>query len=293
MQNTIHLTIQRHRRKHAGIDSVPSQIVVDGLLIISTFLVLLPVLVTVMLSLKPNEDFVARNIWALPSKLEWSNYSYAFNTVLGNLINTLVIDIISTVGVMLISTFAAYIFARKAFPGRNFLFYCVILPTMCPGVVYLTAQYINIVNMGLMGSWWSLILPYLAGNQIGSIFLFRTFMSSQPEDIYAAAQIDGAGDFVMYFCICLPMSVAIIMVQAIGIFSAIYNDYLWPLMMFVGNNKSATLMPVLTILADAAGNESRGASYALYLISGIPLIIATLISLKFSISGEFAAGLKF
>lgn len=281
------------RKRRYGIDSDWAQSILFVLLGISTFLVLLPVLITVMLSLKPNGDFVTKNIWALPSSLEFSNYSYAFYEILGNMFNTLWIDVVSTVSVTLLSAFSAYIFVRKKFPGRNFLFYMVIIPTMCPGIVYLTAQYLNIVNLGLFGTYWALYLPYLAGNQIGSIFLYRTFMSQQPDDIYEAARIDGAGDFRIFFTICLPLSVGILMVQSIGIFSAIYNDYLWPMMMFVGRPEKSTLMPVLRELANSAGAEAKGASYALYLLSGIPLLIATAISLKFSISGEFAAGLKY
>ena len=289
----LYLTIKRRRRHRSGIEAWPAQTVLIVFLVFSTLLVILPVLVTVMLSLKPNADFVTQNIWALPTGLAFKNYTYAFNEILGNMFNTLWIDVVSTVSVTLLSTYTAYIFVRKKFPGRNVLFYCIIIPTMCPGIVYLTAQYLNIVNMGLFGTYWALFFPYLAGNQIGSIFLYRTFMAQQPEDIYDAARIDGAGDFRMFFKICLPLSVGIIMVQSIGIFSAIYNYYLWPMMMFVGKPERATLMPVLQELANRAGTEAKGAGYALYLLSGIPLIIATSVSLKFSISGEFAAGLKY
>lgn len=289
----LYLTFNRRRRHRSGIESWPAQTALIVFLALSTLLVILPVLVTVMLSLKPNADFVTQNIWALPTSLAFKNYTYAFHEILGNMFNTLWIDAVSTVAVTLLSTYTAYIFVRKKFPGRNVLFYCIIIPTMCPGIVYLTAQYLNIVNMGLFGTYWALFFPYLAGNQIGSIFLYRTFMAQQPEDIYDAARIDGAGDFRMFFKICLPLSLGIIMVQSIGIFSAIYNDYLWPMMMFVGKPERSTLMPVLQELANRAGTESKGAGYALYLLSGIPLIIATSVSLKFSISGEFAAGLKY
>lgn len=297
--NTVSYTIglselkKKKRRKRSGVEAWYSQAVLIFFLTICTVLVILPVLVTVMLSLKPNADFVTKNIWALPTKLAFKNYTYAFHGILGNMFNTLAIALVSTVSVTMLSSYTAYIFVRKKFPGRNVLFYCVIIPTMCPGIVYLTAQYINIVNMKLLGTYWSLFFPYLAGNQIGSIFLYKTFMSQQPDDIYDAAKIDGAGDFTMYFKLCLPLSLGILMVQSIGIFSAIYNDYLWPMMMFVGRPAQSTLMPVLQELANRVGTESKGASYALYLLSGVPLIIATAISLKFSISGEFAAGLKY
>lgn len=283
----------KKKYQKSGVDSFHAQFLLTFLLVVSTLLVILPVLVTVMLSLKPNSDFITKNIWALPSKLQFRNYTYAFTEVLGNLFNTLFIDIVSTVCVTLLSAYVSYVFVRMDFPLKSFLFYCIIIPTMCPGIVYLTAQYLNIVNMGLLGSYWSLFFPYLAGNQIGSIFLYRTFMGQQPAEIYEAAKIDGAGHATMFFRICLPLSLAVIMVQSIGIFSAIYNDYMWPMMMFVGNSTKSTLMPMLQELATRAGSEAKGASYALYLISGIPLIIATSVSLKYSISGEFAAGLKF
>ena len=78
------------------------------------------------------------------------------------------------------------------------------------------------------------------------------------------------------------------MVQAIGIFGGLYNDYLWPLLMFNGGSKS-TLMPVLQQVSDRMADGSK---YAAYLISGIPLIITTVVSLKFFVNGEFASGLK-
>ena len=213
---------------------------------------------------------------------------------------TIFIALVSVVVMTLLSAFSAYIFVRKRFPGRNLLFYLVILPMLVPGVVSLTPQYLNIVQMNLLGSWFAVILPYIAGNQIATIFLFRTFMSQQPADIYEAAEIDGSGDIRTYFSLCLPMTFGIIMVQGVSIFSAIYNDYLWPLMIFMNNPEHGTLMPALKDLAVKASEAilsdgtmaGRGATYALYLVSGIPLVITTVIGLKFFVDGEFASGLK-
>lgn len=245
-----------------------------------------------MLSVKPNADYLTKSLWALPSKFQWSNYSSAFTSILPNMLQTIWIDLVSTVAVALLSSFVAYVFTRKRFPGRNVLFMLVILPMLVPSVVSLTPQYLNIVNLHLIGNPLSLILPYIAGNQIASIFLYRTFMSQQPAELYEAAQLDGAGNFRTYMSVCLPLSIPIMMVQSVSIFAAIYNDYLWPLMMFVGNSDRSTLMPRLTELAAQVALTQKGASYALYLLSGIPLVFTTVISLKFFINGEFAAGLK-
>lgn len=290
------------RIKRGGINGLTAQIILIATLSVIVLLTLMPVLITLGLSLKTERDISIGSLWSLPTTIQWENYSFAFQAVLPNMGITLFIDIVSVLAMTMISSFTAYIFVRKRFPGRNLLFYLVILPMLVPGVVSLTPQYLNIIEMNLLGSWWAVILPYVAGNQIASVFLFRTFMAQQPADLYEAAEIDGAGDFRMYLSISLPLAFGIIMVQAVSIFSAIYNDYLWPLMIFMHNPKHGTLMPVLKDLATQAsqmilpGTENimagRGATYALYLVSGVPLVISTIVGLKFFIDGEFASGMK-
>ena len=292
--------VVRHKIRKRGINGAAAQSVLIFYLVLMLLFTLLPVIITVILSLKTEQDISTGSLWSLPTKIQWENYSSAIVEALPNMGITIFIALVSVVVMTLLSAFSAYIFVRKRFPGRNLLFYLVILPMLVPGVVSLTPQYLNIVQMNLLGSWFAVILPYIAGNQIATIFLFRTFMSKQPADIYEAAEIDGSGDIRTYFSLCLPMTFGIIMVQGVAIFSAIYNDYLWPLMIFMNNPEHGTLMPALKDLAVKASEAilsdgtmaGRGATYALYLVSGIPLVITTVIGLKFFVDGEFASGLK-
>ena len=292
--------VVRHKIRKRGINGAAAQSVLIFYLVLMLLFTLLPVIITVILSLKTEQDISTGSLWSLPTKIQWENYSSAIVEALPNMGITIFIALVSVVVMTLLSAFSAYIFVRKRFPGRNLLFYLVILPMLVPGVVSLTPQYLNIVQMNLLGSWFAVILPYIAGNQIASIFLFRTFMAQQPADIYEAAEIDGSGDVRTYFSLCLPMTFGIIMVQGVSIFSAIYNDYLWPLMIFMNNPEHGTLMPALKDLAVKASEAilsdgtmaGRGATYALYLVSGIPLVITTVIGLKFFVDGEFASGLK-
>lgn len=292
--------VVRHKIRKRGINGAAAQSVLIFYLVLMLLFTLLPVIITVILSLKTEQDISTGSLWSLPTKIQWENYASAIVEALPNMGITIFIALVSVVVMTLLSAFSAYIFVRKRFPGRNLLFYLVILPMLVPGVVSLTPQYLNIVQMNLLGSWFAVILPYIAGNQIATIFLFRTFMSQQPADIYEAAEIDGSGDIRTYFSLCLPMTFGIIMVQGVAIFSAIYNDYLWPLMIFMNNPEHGTLMPALKDLAVKASEAilsdgtmaGRGATYALYLVSGIPLVITTVIGLKFFVDGEFASGLK-
>lgn len=230
-------------------------------------------------------------MWTFP-KSGWmfSNYANAFNVLIKPMLNTVIIDLISTVVTLFLSCFVAYLFEKKKFPGRKFLFLVFIAPMLVPSVVVLSPTYIVVAQwLQLKDNWLGLILPYIAGNQIASVFLLRTFMSQQPDSLYEAAKLDGASTFRVFMHICLPLSVPIMMVQGINIFAAIYNDYLWPQLLFQADLTKGVLMPYLR---SVVASFTQGVQYAMYLVAGIPLIITTIISIKFFVNGDFASGMK-
>lgn len=276
------------RRISMDIDSRIPQFLLIAFMVLQLCLALLPVFITVNLSFKDAVGIQATTVWSLPKVWEFSNYARAFDGLFSYELNSIIIVTVTTVLVIFIACYVAYLFVRKNFPLKNILFFIIILPMLIPSVITLTPSYLVVFNLGLKGNWPGLILYYLAGSQIANIFMLRVFLTQQPGELYEAARIDGDSDIGIFFHLCLPLSFPIMMVQAIGIFGGLYNDYLWPLLMFNGNEHS-TLMPVLQQISDRMADGSK---YACYLISGIPLIITTIISLKFFVNGEFASGLK-
>lgn len=270
------------------IESKFPQIILIVFMILQLALALLPIFITVNLSFKDAVGIQATTVWSLPRTWLFSNYGKAFDGMFGYELNSVFIVTVTTVLVIFISCYIAYLFVRKNFPLKSVLFFLIILPMLIPSVITLTPSYLVVFNLGLKGNWPGLILYYIAGSQIANIFMLRVFLNQQPGELYEAARIDGDGDIGIFFHLCLPLSYPIMMVQAIGIFGGLYNDYLWPLLMFNGSSNS-TLMPVLQQVSDRMADGSK---YAAYLISGIPLVITTVISLKFFVNGEFASGLK-
>lgn len=273
-----------------GIDGAIAQTVIVLLLVLTLFLCMVPVLITIIMSLKLPEDIQGNPIWTLP-KTQWAfaNYKAAFNVLSGPLLWTLVMDIAVSVTVMIMSCYIAFLFQWYKFKGNKVLFALFILPMLVPNVVLLSPTYIVAFNLGITGSYWGVILPYLAGNQIASVFMLRVFMGQHPKSLYEAAQLDGANKFNLFVYVCLPLSFPIMMVQGIGIFAAIYNDYLWPQLIFQNDYSKGTIMPYLR---SSLQGINQGIQYAMYLVAGIPLIISTAISIKFFVSGDFASGLK-
>ena len=283
------MTILRNKK---GIDGVFPQILLTVFVISVVIITLLPLYVTILLSLKSSKEILA-SFWALPHTWMFSNYSSGFLQILPNMLNSVVICLISDACTILLSAFSAFVFSRNRFFGKEFLFILILSLMIIPSTVTLTPSYLNIINLGLKDNWLGLILPYIAGNQIASIFLFRTFMGQHPDALYEAARIDGAGDFTLFFKICLPMSLPILIVQAVALFAAIYNDFMWPMLIMDTPIKS-TLMPQLKLLASNLSSVTMqtGTEYAVYLLSGIPLVITTILGMKYYINGDFAAGLK-
>lgn len=261
-------------------------------LIFVLFFALLPLIITFMNSLKTNFEY-SMGVWSIPRTPRWENYLMGFRGMSRNMFNSIVVALIVTGAATFIGSVSAYIFVRHEFPGKNVLFAAIISVMVVPGVLTLTPSYLLIINLGLRNTWWAIILPMVSGTQVGTIFLFRTFIGQQPADLFEAAKIDGAGDFLMYRKIAMPLAIPVIAIQSVGIFSAVYNDFLWP-MLVIDQDSKQMLMPVLKAFSQQVVGifQNYGAIDAIYLMSGIPLIVTTVFSLRYFISGEFASGVK-
>ncbi|NPV78700.1 MAG: carbohydrate ABC transporter permease [Firmicutes bacterium] len=286
------LAVSRGLNKGKGIDGPVAQTAVAVIMLVTVFINFLPIIITILSSLKTNYE-AQLGVWVWPRTPVWSNWFYGLKGITRNMLNSIFICLVSTGGVVLLGSISAYVFVRHNFPGKEVIFAAIIALMVVPAVLTLTPSYLLMIRLGIKNTWWALILPYIAGGQVGAIFLFRTFLSQQPEELFEAARIDGAGEFTIYWRIAIPLAIPVLSIQALGSFAAYYNDYLWP-MLVIDESSLQTLMPILRALtAQIAGvYDEQGIRHAMFLLSGIPLIFTTAFGLKYFISGEFASGLK-
>lgn len=278
------------KHKKHSIEGAVAQTLLYISLSIIILLVLMPLVITFLYSLKlPYEHMM--DIWRMPYDPQWGNYVEAFQGIWGNMFNSLLVCVVTTVGVVFFSSVTAYVFSRHRFFGREVLFSLVLALMMVPAVLTMTPSYLTILNLGLFDTRWALILPGIAGGQVGAIFLFRTFFTQQPASLFESATLDGANDIVMYSRITLPLAIPVLIIQGLGTFSLMYNDFLWPTLV-VRTDSIQTLMPRLKYLAESVNKINPGVAYAMYLLAGIPLAITSLIGLRYFINGDFASGMK-
>lgn len=271
------------------------QIPIVIILAIAITFTLIPFLLSLVNSLKENLE-VQKSIFTLPSlnAIMWSNYSSAFDYVGANIWNSVVIAFVQSAVLVIISAVMAYIFAEVKFFGSNLIFYIYILVMLLPSELNTPVNYAFVYKANLLNSYWAVWLPGWSSAQASGIFLLRIFFMGQPKSLKEAARIDGANNVQLFTRIVLPMTIPIVIYRFLTGFTAAYNSYLWNTLVLQDQSK----MSVITLLMLKSGvvkdnaKQGYGVLYAMYIISGLPLMVVSAISLKFFKGTEFSSALK-
>ncbi|MGY4765488.1 carbohydrate ABC transporter permease [Kribbella sp. CWNU-51] len=142
-------------------------------------------------------------------------------------VNSLLYSLVSVFCVLLFASMAGYAFAKKKFPGREILFWAFLATLMVPFQATLIPSYILVSRLDWVDSYWGLIVPTLANSQ--AVFLMRQFISQLPDELFEAAEIDGAPEWRIFTMIVLPLIRPVLATLGIFVFLWHWNDFLWPL----------------------------------------------------------------
>lgn len=272
------------------------QVCISIIVIFALIFSFVPLFITVLNAFKTNDEINA-NIFAFPT-LEnlWlstkSNFASAWTSVGGSFLRTILVALIGAFVNTLLGAILAYIFTYKDFIGKQFIFMAFISVMMLPSIMGMPIL-VPFVNdtLKLGNTYLGYMLPVFAGGQISALFLLRTFFGQQPRAIYESAMIDGANDMQTFMRITVPMAFPIMLYYYVGAFGSYYNDFLWPSLILQGEN--LTMMPKIRALSEQfVANSDNGAMYAMYIISAIPIVCTSIISMKYFKDGDFAAGMK-
>jgi len=157
-------------------------------------------------------------------------------------LNSVIVSLTTTALGILIAVPAAYAFSRFHFPGRDFLFFAVLVRNMFPVVVFLIPLFILMRALHLINTHASLILTYMTFGLPLSIWLLKGFYDNIPEELERAARIDGASRFKAFWLIIMPLSSPGIIATAIYAFIGAWNEYVYALTFL--NSESLLTLPV-------------------------------------------------
>jgi len=223
--------------------------------------------------------------------LHWRNYPDAFQRIdfFRNLRNTLFICFTYVIGTVLSSSLVAYSFARIPWRGRNAMFVLVLSTMMLPYQVTLIPLFAVYSKLGWVGTFKPLVIPAFFGVPF-YIFLLRQFFLGVPEDLSAAARIDGCNEFGIYWRIILPLSKPALATTALFTFLFEWGDFLYPLV-FLQDERQYTL--ALALQQFQSQHESAwGPLMAMSTVITIPIIILFFFTQRTFIQGITLTGLK-
>jgi multiple sugar transport system permease protein len=206
---------------------VPTRFALYAALILGSFIMLAPFLIMLVVSLWPNEAFLARRFPL--NQISLNNYRETFSVIpFGRyILNSTIVTVTVTVLQILISSLAAFAFARLRFRGREALFLLYLATLMIPAQVTLIPNFLIIKSLGWYDTYLALIVPALFSAL--STFLLRQYYRSIPLDLDEAARMDGASSLRIWMQVIVPLSWPVMSALAIFTFQATWNDFLWPL----------------------------------------------------------------
>ncbi len=201
-------------------------------------LIIFPLIWVIYESFKTNREFFA-DIWALPEKLQFSNYQRAWdNLQIGqSLFNTLIYVGGGLALSLLVNTLSAYAFSRLKWKGKKIVWGIIMLSLFLPGINILVPQYTIMRSLGLLNKLSGLILLASLPISAFDVMLLGSFMSSIPKELEESATMDGATLFQIFRKIVLPLSTSGIVTVAIFKFVALYNDFIGPFIMLSDSSK--------------------------------------------------------
>ena len=207
-----------------------------------------------------------------------------------------------TVLQLFFSSLVAYTFAKRTFPGRDFLFFLGLATMMLPAQVTIIPNYLILKGIPLFGgnnlagvgghgwldSFWGIIVPNLV-NPFG-IFLLRQYMRSIPDELLDAARIDGAGHFRIYWKVVLPLSRPALAALAIFTFQFWWGALFWPLIII--SNPQLYTLPLGLALFQEQNRTVWNLIMAGSVLAALPLIAAFLVFQRQFVRGISLSGMK-
>lgn len=264
-------------------------IIRDGLFALLALVFMLPLLWTVIGSLRPGSELRVHP-WGLPSALHLQNYVDAWRGQIGlYLLNSTFVTVVSVAVMIALSAPAAYAFARLRFSGATLALGFILTGLLIPAHAVLIPLYQLNSALGV-GDYLALIGPYVAFGLPLSVLLLRAYFVEIPQELMEAAIMDGAGHLRILWQVFMPIARPAVATVAIFQAAWIWNELPFALVFIQGSGHFTLPVGLLSFQGEHIANW--GAILAGVTVAVVPLMALYLIFQKHIIRGLTAGALK-
>lgn len=238
-----------------------------------------------------------RDISMMPTELWPSRFSLDFfenafidHNLLVYLKNSVIVSLGAMALAILISFPAAYAFARIKFKFKKFWKNFILVSNMFPIIAVVTPMFVIFRNMGLLNTYWGLIIPSVIITLPMAIWTLIAFINTLPYDLEEAAQIDGCTRFQSVIKVILPLAAPGIFTTAIIAFITAWNEFMFSLVLVTRD--SMRTVPVAISLFPGQYTVPWGDMAAASVVATVPIVIVVLICQKKIVSGLTSGAVK-
>lgn len=260
-------------------------------LIPAAIVTMMPVAYMLSQAFTPEADTRRWPIQWIPENPTLANFARLFNDptlpVFRWLINSLFVALAVTALVLLIDSLTAYAFARLQFPGRDVIFFGLLVSLMIPSQITLIPVFILLRNLNFLDTYNALIWPH--GANVFGIFLLRQYFLSVPRELEEAAIVDGAGRFRVYWQIALPLVRSALVALGIFTFLGSWNDLFWPLIVL--SDRSMLTLPVGLAVLGQGNYVQQGLTMAAAAVASAPVLLVYAVFQRQIIQGISLTGM--
>jgi raffinose/stachyose/melibiose transport system permease protein len=270
-----------------GFDTVLKQAV----LLVAVFIALVPTIFMIMTALKSDDEYTFNKV-GFPHALVLDH----FNVVLFEspffawMLNSAILAGGSVLLSSVVSVLGAYAIARMQFKGRNLLFSISVALMAIPPVVMIVPLFVLYSRIGLISTYEGAILIYAGLITPFSVYLLTTFFRTLPKELFEAARIDGAGDFLILWRIVLPLSLPALLTLVVVNALYVWNDLLIAII-FLQDDAKRTLMAGISVFQGRYENQIPLVMAGMA-IGSAPMIILYIAFQKYFIRGLMAGAIK-
>lgn len=261
----------------------------------------LPFIYITIVSFTDPHEFISTPVMLFPKT--WSLASYRYIMSSGQFVNsffiTTMLTIVGTACALFVTSGLAYGLSRKRLKGRNFMLTAILFTMLFnPGIM---PNYMLIRSLGLLNSFWALVLPGLA--TAFYVLLMKSFFQNVPEELEESATIDGCSDIGIFFRIILPISLPVIaafsLFYGVGYWNTYFNGVLYinketlrPLQVVLQQMLAASSTPADLSEASASIIPAETVKMAAVVIAAVPIVMVYPFLQKYFVKGLTLGSVK-
>ncbi|WP_405392756.1 carbohydrate ABC transporter permease [Streptomyces sp. NBC_01102] len=249
----------------------PGRIVLLAVALVLTAAWLVPLAWAVATSLKPEGETTKTPLAWIGSRVTFDAYAKVWESgeLMRWLMNSAYISLMTTLLTVVTCAMAAYGFTRTDFRGRRLLYGLVLAGIMVPPQVLIAPLFHEMVQLGLVDTYWGVILPQAAVPAM--VFILVKFFEGVPRELEEAAFVDGAGRWRVFWTIVIPLSRPVLAAVAIFTFISTWNNFLWPFL--VTTDPGGMTLPVGLVNVQSSFGVRYAQIMASLVIAGLPLLV--------------------